>query len=167
MRCFSLDDQSGRELQPFSPAPGCQGYIYRYRHSVDSCKTSTQRAYNGLTKAPNLVGDRKSPIDVRAGSPLTPEPRWRMSPIMMLAVIWAILTVMLIIVLIYRSTLSMHEDDQLFLDDSTSNLRAEQEQLLSKMRKVTPWVRILGAASGLLILVIAGMAIWQQMNRVY
>ncbi len=90
-----------------------------------------------------------------------------MSPIMMLAVIWAILTVMLIIVLIYRSTLSMHEDDQLFLDDSTSNLRAEQEQLLSKMRKVTPWVRILGAASGLLILVIAGMALWQQMNRVY
>ncbi len=90
-----------------------------------------------------------------------------MSPIMMLAVIWAILTVMLIIVLIYRSTLSMHEDDQLFLDDSTSNLRAEQEQLLSKMRKVTPWVRVLGAASGLLILVIAGMALWQQMNRVY
>ena len=53
-----------------------------------------------------------------------------MSPIMMLAVVWAVLTVALIIVLIYRSTLSMHEDDQLFLDDSTSNLRAEQEQLM-------------------------------------
>jgi predicted phage tail protein len=75
--------------------------------------------------------------------------------------------VALIIVLIYRSTLSMHEDDQLFLDDSTSNLREEQEQLLSKMRKVTPVVRILGAASGLLILVIAGMALWQRMNSVY
>jgi predicted phage tail protein len=75
--------------------------------------------------------------------------------------------VALIIVLIYRSTLSMHEDDQLFLDDSTSNLREEQEQLLSKMRKVTPVVRILGAASGLLILVIAGIALWQRMNSVY
>jgi hypothetical protein len=61
----------------------------------------------------------------------------------------------------------MHEDDQLFLDDSTSNLRAEQEQVLSRMNKVTPWVRILGAASGLLILVIAGMALWQRMNTVY
>ena len=90
-----------------------------------------------------------------------------MSPLMMLIAIWAVITVALIIVLIYRSTLSMHEDDQLFLDDSTSNLREEQEQLLSKMRKVTPVVRILGAASGLLILVIAGMALWQRMNSVY
>ena len=90
-----------------------------------------------------------------------------MSPIMMLSVVWAVITVALIIVLIYRSTLSMHEDDQLFLDDSTSNLRAEQEELLSKMRKVTPLVRILGAASALLILVIAGMALWQRMNTVY
>jgi Tfp pilus assembly protein PilN len=90
-----------------------------------------------------------------------------MSPMMMLIVVWAVITVALIIVLIYRSTLSMHEDDQLFLDDSTSNLRAEQEQLLSRMKKVTPIVRILGAASGLLILVIAGMALWQRMNTVY
>ena len=90
-----------------------------------------------------------------------------MSPIMMLIIVWAVITVALIIVLIYRGTLSMHEDDQLFLDDSTSNLRTEQEQLLSKMRKVTPLVRVLGAASGLLILVIAGMALWQRMNTVY
>jgi hypothetical protein len=90
-----------------------------------------------------------------------------MSPLMMLIAVWAVITVALIIVLIYRSTLSMHEDDQLFLDDSTSNLRAEQEELLAKMRKVTPVVRILGAASGLLILVIAGIALWQRMNTVY
>jgi hypothetical protein len=90
-----------------------------------------------------------------------------MSPIMMLSVVWAVITAALIIVLIYRSTLSMHEDDQLFLDESTANLRAEQEQLLKRMGKITPIVRILGAASGLLILVIAGMALWAQMNRVY
>jgi hypothetical protein len=90
-----------------------------------------------------------------------------MSPIMMVSVLWAVITTALIIVLIYRSTLSMHEDDQLFLDESTANIRAEQEALLRKMGKITPIVRILGAASGLLILVIAGMAIWAQMNRVY
>ena len=90
-----------------------------------------------------------------------------MSPLAMLIVVWAVITVALIIVLIYRSTLSMHEDDQLFLDDSTSNLRAEQEQLMLKMKKVAPVVLILGTASGLLILVIAGMALWQRMNTVY
>src|SRR6516165_9606729 len=104
------------------------------------------------------------PARGRAGSS---EPRWHMSPIMMLSVVWAVITAALIIVLIYRSTLSMHEDDQLFLDESTANIRAEQEALLRRMGKITPVVRILGAASGVLILVIAGMAIWAQMNRVY
>jgi hypothetical protein len=35
------------------------------------------------------------------------------------------------------------------------------------MKQVAPWVRILGAASVLLILVIAGMAVWQRMNQTY
>jgi hypothetical protein len=43
----------------------------------------------------------------------------------------------------------------------------EQEELQLRMKRVTPYVRILGAASGLLILFIAGMAVWQQMNKVY
>ncbi len=88
-----------------------------------------------------------------------------MSTLIMLLIVWGVVTVVLILLLIYRSTLSMHEDDQLFLDESSKNLREEQEQVLARMNKVTPWVRILGAASGLLILVIAGMAVWQQMNQ--
>ena len=44
---------------------------------------------------------------------------------------------------------------------------AEQEQLQVRMKRVTPYVRILGAASGLLILLIAGMAVWQQINKAY
>ena len=88
-----------------------------------------------------------------------------MSTLMMLLIVWGALTVVLILLLIYRSTLSMHEDDQLFLDESSKNLREEQEQVLARMNKVTPWVRILGAASAVLIIVIAGMAVWQQMNQ--
>jgi cell division septal protein FtsQ len=73
----------------------------------------------------------------------------------------------LILLLIYRSTLTMHEDDQLFLDDSSKNLREEQEALQVRMKRVAPWLRILGAASVLLIIVIAGMAVWQRMNQAY
>ena len=90
-----------------------------------------------------------------------------MSTITILLIAWAVLTVVLILLLIYRSTLTLHEDDQLFLDDASANLRAEQEELQLRMRRVTPYVRILGAASGLLILFIAGMAVWQKMNSVY
>ena len=90
-----------------------------------------------------------------------------MSTLSLLLMVWGILTVVLVLLLIYRSTLSMHEDDQLFLDDSSKNMREEQEALQVRMKKVTPWVRILGAASGVLIVVIAGIAVWQRMNQGY
>ena len=35
-----------------------------------------------------------------------------------LLIMWAVPTVVLIFLLIYKSTLTMHEDDQLFLDDA-------------------------------------------------
>ncbi len=88
-----------------------------------------------------------------------------MSTLSMLLIVWGVLTVLLVLLLIYRSTLSMHEDDQLFLDDSSKNMREEQEALQVRMNKVTPWVRILGAASALLILVIAGLAVWERINQ--
>ncbi len=84
-----------------------------------------------------------------------------------LFIIWAVITTVLIILLIYRSTLSMHEDDQLFLDEASSSMRVEQEQLQVRMQKLSPLVKIFGAASGLLILVIAGLAIWQRVNQPY
>lgn len=90
-----------------------------------------------------------------------------MSTVQMLLIVWGVLTVLLILLLIYRSTLSMHEDDQLFIDDSSKNLREEQEALQVRMKRVTPWVRILGAASGVLIIVIAGLAVWQRLNTGY
>jgi hypothetical protein len=90
-----------------------------------------------------------------------------MSTLTMLLIVWAVLTFVLILLLIYRSTLTMHEDDQLFLDDSSKNLREEQEALQVRMKRVAPWVRVLGAASVLLILVIAGMAVWQRMNQTF
>jgi hypothetical protein len=90
-----------------------------------------------------------------------------MSMLMMLLIVWAVLTGILVLLLIYRSTLTLHEDEQLFLDDASANLRLEQEELQVRMKRVAPYVRILGAASGLLILVIAGLAVWQQINKPY
>jgi hypothetical protein len=90
-----------------------------------------------------------------------------MSTMVMLGVLLAVVAAALVIVLIYRSTLSMHEDDQLFLDESTANLRQEQEALLKKMSRMTPIVRILTAATVVLALVMAGMWVYNQMNRTF
>ncbi len=82
-----------------------------------------------------------------------------------LLIVWGVLTAILIILLIYRSTLTMQEDDQLYLSDSESHMQKEQSEILAKVNKLNPLVRWLGAASGLLILVIAGIAVYQGLNQ--
>jgi Tfp pilus assembly protein PilN len=83
-----------------------------------------------------------------------------------LLIVWGVLTGVLIILLIYRSTLTMQEDDQLFLDESASAMAKEQSELMAKVNKITPLVKLLGAASGVMILVIAGWAVYLGLNSV-
>jgi len=83
-----------------------------------------------------------------------------------LLISWGGLTVVLIVLLIYRSTLTMREDDQLFLDDSEAHMAKDQLELMSKVNKVTPVVKVLGAVSGLMFLVIAGLFIYQGLTQV-
>lgn len=88
-----------------------------------------------------------------------------MSPLMIVAIIWGAVTTVLIVLMIYRSTLTMHEDDQLFLDDAESHMQLEQTELLAKMNRIQPFLRLFGAASGVLILVMAGLFVWQAFNQ--
>ena len=78
-----------------------------------------------------------------------------MSMLMWPLAVWGVLTAVLIILLIYRSTLTMQEDDQLFLGESESHMEKEQIEIMAKVNKITPLVKWMGAASGLLLLVIA------------
>jgi hypothetical protein len=81
-----------------------------------------------------------------------------------LLVAWGILTGVLIVLLIYRSTLTMHEDDSIFLNETESQMHKDQVEVLAKMKRLTPIVKILGALSGVMILVIAGLFIYQGLN---
>jgi hypothetical protein len=77
---------------------------------------------------------------------------------------WGIVTGILLILLFYRSMLTRREDDQLFLDESASGLETEQRQLIAKVNKINPLVKTVGATSGLMILVIAGWAVYIGLN---
>ncbi len=88
------------------------------------------------------------------------------TPMEIVLAVWGVFTVALIILLIYRSTLTMHEDDQLFLDDANSHMQQEQTELLVKVNRLTPLVWVSGAGSGVLLLVLAGMFIYQGLNNV-
>ena len=82
-----------------------------------------------------------------------------------LFVTWIAFTVVWIVLLIYRGTLTMHEDDQLFLDSAEDHMQKEQQELIGKMERLTPWVRISGAAPAVLILVMGGMWLLSAMTR--
>jgi hypothetical protein len=89
-----------------------------------------------------------------------------MSTLFELLIAWGVLTAALIALLIYRGTLTMHEDDQLFLGESESHMAREQMEIMAKVNKLGPFVKVLGTASALLILTIAGIAIYQGLTQV-
>jgi uncharacterized membrane-anchored protein YhcB (DUF1043 family) len=88
-----------------------------------------------------------------------------MSPLGWMATVWGVLTGVLVVLLIYRSTLTMQEDEQLFLDDTRSAMEQEQAEIMAKVNKLSPFVKVLGAASGIMFLVLAGMFIYQGLNN--
>jgi hypothetical protein len=82
------------------------------------------------------------------------------------AVIFGVFAISLIVLLIYKSTLTMHRDDQLFLDDASSHMHAEQTELLAKVNRLTIPVRVFGIGSGVLLLVLLAMWLYQKLNAV-
>ena len=90
---------------------------------------------------------------------MTPGMEW-------LLIAWGIVTGILLILLFYRSTLTRQEDDQLFIDESSASKATEQQQLIAKVNKINPLVKIVGATSGGMILVIAGWAVYLGLNSV-
>src|SRR5580698_8870714 len=93
-------------------------------------------------------------------------PRWFMTLLTVVAVVFGIFAIGLILLLIYKSTLTMHEDDQLFLDDNNSHMQEEQTELLVKVNRLTIPVRVFSIGSGVFLLVLVGMLIYQKLNEV-
>ena len=83
-----------------------------------------------------------------------------------LLIAWGVVTGILLILLFYRSTLTRQEDDQLFIDESSSSRATEQSQLIAKVNKINPLVKLVGATSGVMILAIAGWAVYLGLNSV-
>jgi hypothetical protein len=82
-----------------------------------------------------------------------------------LLVAWGILTGILILLLIYRSTLTMHADDSIDLHETESQMHKDHMEVLAKMQKITPIVKVLGALSGVMILAIAIVFIMQGLSN--
>jgi len=81
-------------------------------------------------------------------------------------VIFGVFAIGLILLLIYKSTLTMHRDDQLFLDDASSHMQDEQTELLAKVNRLIIPIRVFSIGSGVFLLALAAMWLYQKLNTV-
>jgi len=89
-----------------------------------------------------------------------------MTPIEIVGGVFGWFAVGLVVLLIYKSTLTMHEDDQLFLDDNNSHMQEEQTELLVKVNRLTVPMWVFSIGSGVFLLVLVAMVIYQKLNEV-
>ena len=80
------------------------------------------------------------------------------------AVIFGVFAIGLTLLLIYKSTLTMRRDDQLFLDDASSHMHAEQTELLAKVNRLNIPIRIFSVGSGVFLLVLVAMWLYQKLS---
>ena len=130
---------------------------------INSLSSRANRAIICAVRAfPGFCGPR-SPREMLRGLTLL---RWLMTPIEIVGGIFGLFAVGLIVLLIYKSTLTMHEDDQLFLDDANSHMQEEQTELLTKVSKLTLPMRVFSIGSGVFLLAFLAMLIYQKLNEV-
>lgn len=75
-------------------------------------------------------------------------------------IVWACIITCLLILLLYRSNLTRYEEDQIFLDEAGDHLKREQEQILVKVNRIQPTIRVVTGVTCVLTVGIIGVYVW-------
>ena len=86
-------------------------------------------------------------------------------PVMYLLIGWGLVTVVFLALVAWRSVLTSHEDDQIFLDSAEDIMAKEQRELVAKINKLSAPVLMSGICSGVLLLLIAGIFVYQGLKN--
>ena len=78
-------------------------------------------------------------------------------PIIYLMVVWGVVTAVFLGLLLWRSILTTHEDDQLCIEAGAEHQAQEQRELFAKITKLSKPITASGITAGALLLLIAGM----------
>jgi hypothetical protein len=79
----------------------------------------------------------------------------------LLLIVWGAVTAVLVCVLIYRSTLETREEDQIFLGGGEEHMANEQRIIVARIEKLSRPITALVVLSGSLLVVTAGLWLWQ------
>jgi hypothetical protein len=82
-----------------------------------------------------------------------------------LLIAWGVVTAIFLVLIAWRSLLSSHEDDQIFLDSAGEHMAREQRELISKINGLSRPILTSGITSGVLLLVIAGIFVYHGLKN--
>ena len=82
-----------------------------------------------------------------------------------LTVIWGVVTAIFLILVAWRSVLSSHEDDQIFIDAAQEHMAREQRELVAKIESLSKPLMASGITSGVLLLLIAGIFVYHGLKN--
>jgi len=79
----------------------------------------------------------------------------------LLMISWGVITVVLVVLVVYRGTLSAKEDDQIFIDAAEQHHYQEQLVIIDRISRLTRPIIALSVVSGTLLLASVGVWIYQ------
>jgi hypothetical protein len=74
--------------------------------------------------------------------------------------VWGVLVVVTAALLIYRSSLTRDEDDQIYLDDAFNHEKAAQEAIVARVQKIEPALRLCFWLVGAMTVLIVVRFLW-------
>ena len=86
-------------------------------------------------------------------------------PMFYLMIAWGVATAVFLGLLIWRSLLASHEDDQIFLDAAQDHMAREQRELVARINTLSRPLLTSGIASGALLLVLAGLWLYNGLKN--
>ena len=80
-----------------------------------------------------------------------------MDAIPVLLIVWAAILACFLGLLAYKGQLTRYEEDQLFLNDNVSHEQQFQTEIIRKVTKIQPFVRVFGVATAIMTAGIIGI----------
>jgi hypothetical protein len=119
------------------------------RISIAKCYTPPEKHYpSDLTsqgRQPMRIGSMEVKMEAFTG------------PLMYLTIAWGVVTAVFLGLILWRSILTNHEDDQLFIDAAGDHAAKDQAQLIAQIGRLSAPIMTTGVLAGVLLLSIAGL----------
>jgi hypothetical protein len=86
-------------------------------------------------------------------------------PVLYLLIACGVFSLVFILLFIWRSVLSSHEDDQIFLGSAEEHMAREQRELVAKITSLSKPLMVTGVLAGTLLLIAGGLWIYEGLKN--